>query len=125
MSCVNCHMSHITCQMSHVACPLSPVTCHLSLTATATDLTIPLLTPPLCTVGWLAKTQNTNNNNKKKKPLKRRKEASRGMPILAIRSWTRSLQSTRKLGLCDGTHTQTDTQTNTHTNDKHCDLETE
>ena len=43
------------------------------------------------------------------------------MPILAIRSSTRSLQSTEKRGFRD----QTQTHTHTHTTDGHRDLETE
>ena len=44
-------------QMSGVMCHLSPATCHLSVMPTAQSQTLPLLTPPLCTVGLFAKTK--------------------------------------------------------------------
>ena len=48
---------------------------------------------------------------------------SRGMPILAIHSSARRLQSTGKRVFHDGTRKHT--QTHTHATDGHCDIETE
>ena len=62
---VTCHLSHVVYHLLPVTCHLSPVTFHLSPTPTATDL--PLLTPPLCTVGWYAKKKP---NPKQKSTLK-------------------------------------------------------
>ena len=51
----------LLCNTSGVRCSVSHVTSHLSLTltATATDF------PPLCTVGWFAKTPKVFKNQKK------------------------------------------------------------
>ena len=115
---VTCHTSHVMCHVSCVTCRVSPVTCHLSLllTATATD-------PPPANSSIMhsrlvhkdPKTQNKskcnkNNNNPK---------MSRGMPILAIHSSSRSLQSTRKRVFF------VMARTHTHTTFGHRDLETE
>ena len=48
MSCVMCHMSSVTSQ-------LSTVNCHQR--QQPKPQTLPLLTPPLCTVDWLTKTE--------------------------------------------------------------------
>ena len=65
-----CHMSCVTCDVSCVMCHVSPVTCHLSLTPHPQPHTLPLLTPPLCTEGWFAKTQKPNIFFKRKKIIK-------------------------------------------------------
>ena len=52
------HKSLVTCHMSHVRCHMSHVTFNLSLTQTATDL--PMLIPPLFTVGWFQIHKNPN-----------------------------------------------------------------
>jgi hypothetical protein len=52
-----CHVSHVNCHLLHVLCHRSLDTCHMSLASTATAMTLPLLTPPLCSVGWFANTQ--------------------------------------------------------------------
>ena len=70
MSCVTCQVSHVTCQVSHNMCHMSCVTCHVScVTCFVSPVTchlpqqqtLPLLTPPLCTVGCLAKTPKPKN----------------------------------------------------------------
>ena len=87
LSFVTCQVSGVTCQMSGVTCYMLRVICHLSLTLTAkaTDPT-PANSPIM---------QSTSN----------------GMPILAIHSSTRSLQSTKKRGF----RNETDRQTHRHT----------
>ena len=51
---VMCHMSCVKCQVSGVTCHMAFVTCHLSQTIRATNIqTLPLITPPVCTVGCL------------------------------------------------------------------------
>ena len=76
VSCVTCHMSYVMCPVSNVTSfPTfhpSHVTCHLSPTPTATTQTLPLLTPPLYTVGWFTQTLHppspqTNRNLPPKK----------------------------------------------------------
>ena len=44
---------------NNIMCHVLHVTCHMSLTLTATAKTLPLLTRPLCTAGWFAKTQTS------------------------------------------------------------------
>ena len=49
----------LLCQVSHVSCHISGVTIHVSgdtchLRKNTPPQTLPLLTPPLCTVGWYA-----------------------------------------------------------------------
>ena len=97
--------SHVTCYVSHVTCRVSPVTCHLSLRPTATPKDPPPANTPLCTVGWFAKTRKPEKKFKHQKNHQNCKnlKTSRGMPILAIRSLTRSLQSTGKWVFHDGT----------------------
>ena len=56
---------------------------------------LPLLTPPLCQVGWFAKTKNLKKIRKNHWNDKNPK-MFRGMPILAIHSLTIGLQSTGK-----------------------------
>ena len=58
MSQVMYHLSHVMCHVSHVSCHLSPVTCHQH--QQPQQQTLPLLTPPLCTVVWLNKTEPKN-----------------------------------------------------------------
>ena len=58
-------MSHLICNMSHVTFHRSPVTYHISLMPTVTTLI--LLTPPLCTVGWFAKTPQPKKSKIAKK----------------------------------------------------------
>ena len=48
-------MSHVTCHLSSVTCHLSRVTCHMSHVTNANSQL--LLTLPLYTIGWFAKTQ--------------------------------------------------------------------
>ena len=75
---VTCHMSGVRFQVSGFFCHMSPLTYHLSLipTATATDH------PP-------AKTQT---------PRQKTQKTSGGMPILAIKSFTKRVQATWKRG---------------------------
>ena len=108
-------VKNVMCRVSRVMCHVSRVTCHLSLTptATATD-PFPANSPIMHSRLVRKKTQKFQ----KQKNIKTAKaQKSRGMPILAIHSLTRNLQSTGKRGFHDGTHT--------HTTDGHCDLETE
>ena len=53
VSCFQCQVWGVRCQVSHVACHLSHVTNANS------NSHRPLLTPPLCTAGWFAKTQSS------------------------------------------------------------------
>ena len=69
MSHVTCHVSHVTCYLSPVTCHLSPATCHLSLTPQPDPQTLPLLTPPLSTVGRIKKTQNPEREKQKRSPV--------------------------------------------------------
>ena len=48
---------------------MSHVTCHLSPIPTATAMSLPLLTPPLCTVGWFTKAESKNSKISKHKKL--------------------------------------------------------
>ena len=71
MSCVTCHVSCVTCHISRFTCHMPPVTCHSR--QQPHPQTFPLLTPPLCTVGWFAKIKkkeskckiSSNNKNNK------------------------------------------------------------
>ena len=65
-----CHMSHVTCHVPCVMFHLSPVfyhptpvTCHQR--QQQQPQTLPLLTPPLCRVGWFPKTEPKNPTNAK------------------------------------------------------------
>ena len=52
--------THILCYIIYVSCikcHVSPFTSHLSPIPTATSTDIPLLTPPICTLDWIAITQ--------------------------------------------------------------------
>ena len=51
------HVSCITCHVSQVMFHVSLVSCHLR--KQPQPQTLPMETPPLCTVGWFAKTQKT------------------------------------------------------------------
>ena len=90
MSCVRLQVSHVLCQMSGVRCHMSHVTCANS----------PIIHSRLvCKTKNLKKCKSPKNHCNGKNP-----KMSRGMPILAIRSSTRSLQSTGKRSFADGTH---------------------
>ena len=90
VSCVGCVMCGL-CDVSCATCHMSYITCHLSLMTTATATYLPpLLTAPLCTVGWFAKTKNTQK-------LSKTQNLSKLIyPILEISQPTRSLQSIGK-----------------------------
>ena len=98
-------MSHVTFHMSHVTCRMLRVTCHLSLTptATATDpspANSPIMHSRLvCQPNFSPSSKAQSHWNNKKT------NTSRGMPILPIRSSTRSLQFTGKRGFHDGRQT--------------------
>ena len=100
-------MTHVTCCMS----PL-PFTFHLSLTP-----------PANCSLcmhsSWVCKDPKTQKKCQSAKHHQKNKHLriSRGMPILAIRSLTRSLQYTGKRVFCYGTDRLT--------TDGHRDIETE
>ena len=85
-------MSCFLCQVSCVRYYVSPVTCPLSPRPNAKDL--PLLTSPLCTAGWFAKTQQPKNISISKNLLKWKRKNTQNIQ-----------RSTGKLGLQVGTHT--------------------
>ena len=112
-------MSNVMCHVSRVMYHLSPVTCHLSLTPTAPATYRPPANSPMmhsrlvCKEARPRKLLNAKNHQENKNP-----KMSRGMPIFALRSWIRSLQSTRKRVFRDGT-------AHRHTTHGHHNLETE
>ena len=58
VSCVRCQVSCVTCPASHVMHHMSPVMCQVpDVTPTATSMDLPLLTPPIYTARWFAKTK--------------------------------------------------------------------
>ena len=67
VSCVMCHVSHVTCHVSPVTCHMPPVPCHLSLSQQPQPQTLPLLTLPLCTVGWNEKLKQEKKMDFEKK----------------------------------------------------------
>ena len=80
-----CHMSRVTSHVSHIVCRLSPTT-------TVTDP--PPANYPIMHCRLVCKEQTTRKFQNAKKILKQQKpETSWGMPILAIRSSTRSLET--------------------------------
>ena len=124
-------MSHVTSYLSPVTSQLSPATCHLSLCQQLQPKTLPLITPPLCTVGCftsrggivggmklkridgkIPKTLKKLIKNTRKSSKQRKKDY--GRPILAISPLTRSLQDTWKWVFCNAVqchkhaHTQMD-----------------
>ena len=104
-----CRMSPVTCQLSAVSCHQrkQPQTC-----------TNNLLTPPLCTVGWFAKTPKPKKKRRRKKSLIQQK--SKNIQRYANISNTLFNQNTpvhREAGF-PRWHTQT------HTTDGHRNLET-
>ena len=105
------------CRVLHVAYRLSPVTCHLSLTPTATATYLASANSPTMHSRLVRKDPRTQTNFKTRKIIKKAKQhkTSRGMPILAICTSTRYLQSTIKRVF----QTWTDRQT-----DGHCELQT-
>ena len=104
-----CYVScHISCVMCHVLC----VSCHLSLTPTATASNLP--SPIIVQSGLVCKDRTNHGNGKHLK-------MSRGVPILTIRSLTRSLQTTGKQGNSDGTQMCAIAVTHTHTTNGHWD----
>ena len=103
--------------MSHVTCHISPVTCHLSptpiLTATVTDP--PPAKPPTMhnrLVRQKLKPKKPKRfQTSKNKFLNFHKKNFLSFAILAIRSLSRSLQSTRIQSPTEGTDTSTDIAT--------------
>ena len=90
MSCVMYHIAHVMCHKLRVNCHLSPVTCYQPTV---------LLTPPLSTLGWFAKTSPPQKKLKYKKISKGQQNKTkncRSMQILGLPSLTKSLESTRK-----------------------------
>ena len=72
---VLCHMSHVTCHVSCVMCHMSNATCQLSLVTNAQQPQIlPPLTPPLCTLGWFARSPQPKFSSKENKALKQTKK---------------------------------------------------
>ena len=57
--CFKCHISYVMCLVSHATYNLSLVTSHQHQQSPLQAL--PLLSPPLCTVGWLTKTKLKKN----------------------------------------------------------------
>ena len=93
-------------------CHVLHVTSNLSLMPTATATDKPPANSPILLSRLVCKDPKTEENFKTKKIIE--KKMSRGMPVLAIRSLTRSLQSTGS-----GFFTMAQTPHG------HCDLETE
>ena len=110
LSCVMCHVSCVMCHVSYVACRVSSVTCHLSQTQTATATDPPPANSPFVQSRLVHKDPQIQKNIENKKNIWNEKilKMSRGMPILAIRSLSRSLQFTKKRVFCDGTYKQKD-----------------
>ena len=100
------HMSCVRCHMSHVKCRVSPVTCHLSsVTNTNSHSHRPFCSySPIMHYTQVYKDLHIFQSTKIILMAKTQKK-SRGMPILAKCSATRSLQSNRKQGFSNGTHT--------------------
>ena len=98
---VMCHVSLVICHESFVTCHVSHVTCQLSLTPTTTASNNPPAKSPTMHSRLVQK-------NFKERAQKNKTKTSRGMPILAIHSMTRSLQSTRKRGFQTWTDKKTD-----------------
>ena len=117
--CFICHMSRVRCHMSHVACRLSPVIFHLSLPPTATATHPRPTNSPIMHSRLVCIDPKTQTKNSKRKSHQNGKnlKGCRGMPILAMSSSTRSLQSTGMQGFRD--------DTDTHTTDGHRNLESE
>ena len=117
MSHVICHVSRVRCHLSHVTPPLSPVTSHLSLPPTATATDPPPDNSTTMHSRLVCKDPKTQKKIKRQKIIEKKKEekkekTSRGMPILAISSLTRSLWSTGKWGFKTWTgYLQTDIAT--------------
>ena len=108
--------------MSCVPCHVLWVTCHLSLTLTATDQTLPLLTPPICIVGWFAKTPTPQKKSKRKKSLKQQelKHVHRYANISKT-LYDKKSPVHGEAGFRNGT----DRQTDRHMTNGHRDIETE
>ena len=88
---------------SCVTCRVSRVTCHLSLTPTATAIDPPPTNSPIMQSQLVPRDTKPKQISKHKiHQNNKNTKMSRGMPILAIHSLTRSLQSTRKWGFCNG-----------------------
>ena len=91
-------------QLSSVTCHLSPVICHLSPVTSnrrQQPQSLPLLTPPLCTVVWFTKTEPKTETKKFKPKISAKPseiKLSSFYPILAINSSTKGPQSTGKRG---------------------------
>ena len=89
-----CQVSSVTCHQSSLACHLSLVTCHVSLRQQPQPQNLPLITPPQYAVGWFAKPHKPKNKSIHiKTTYVAKRQSSRGMPILALHSLNRSLQS--------------------------------
>ena len=119
-------MSRVRCQVLGVRWPMSLFTCHVS-----------------CVACHLSPVSNTNSQShrpstimhsrmvykdtlirkmsKRKKNLWNNKNptTSRGLPIIAIRSLTRSFQFTRKRVFCNDTKTHTDNSWTAHLREKY------
>ena len=71
--------------------------------------TLPPLTPPICTVGWITKTEQKNPKklfrNAKNHPKSPKLKPSSTYPSLAIRSLIRGPKSIGKRGFQEGGHT--------------------
>ena len=100
MSCVACRVSH-----SGVICCVSPVICQLSLTPIATATDPPPANSPIMHSRLFCKDPKNHRifDNAKNPQNGKNTKMSRGIPILAIRSSTRSLPSTGKQVFRNGT----------------------
>ena len=94
-----------------VLCHMSGVSYHLLLTRIATTKHPPSANCPAMNKRLVCYDPKPEKNSKRRKVLFwEDTKMPRGIPILGICSSTRSLQSTGKLGFCEGTHRQTHTQ---------------
>ena len=87
-----------------IMCHVSPVTCHQR--QQSQPQTLPLLTPPLFSVGWFTPTEPTTHFfllQTQKMVQTFNKNRGLSFPILAIHSLTRSLQLSRFLSPTEGT----------------------
>ena len=101
LSHITCHMSGFMCHISYFMCCVSPVTKRQQ----PQPHKLPLLTPPLCTVDWYAIMQTPKNLNIFQNS--KRHQSGKKMKMEAIRSYTRSLQSTGKRVFHNGTDKHT------------------
>ena len=80
--------SNALCPVLYILGQMSPVTCHQC--QQPQPHTIPPITPPICTLGWITKTEPKDDNKKSLKNGPNHKKEVLSFAILAICSSTRS-----------------------------------